>query len=195
MRRVRFAIAGIMVMVSAILAYLLRDVVYQLVLVPLAYTLWLMELVYLAIPQLVKWVLLVALLFVGVVWKLIPEPPASSKPRGSRRPTEGRIESLAIGIHRSRTSNYFKWQVANRLGRLARRISQTRALPGAAAGAGTSIHGYLAAGLTQSFVDFPTPRTRFAKRPPTPLDVDPGEIVGYLESQMELSHDGSARSR
>lgn len=195
MRRVRFAIFGTVLIASAILAYLLRDVIYELVVVPLAYTLWLVELIYLAVPQLVKWVLLVALLFVGVVWKLIPDLPASPEPRGPRRSTEGRVELLAIGIHRSRTSNYFKWQVANRLGRLARRISETRALLDAAEGASEPIQGYLAAGLNQSFVDFPTPRTRFARRLPTPLDIDPAEIVGYLESRMELSHDGRTRSR
>jgi hypothetical protein len=195
MRNVRLAVVGSVVLVSAILAYLLRDVMYQLVVVPLAYSLWLLEVVYLAIPQLLKWVLLVVLLFLGIIWKLIPDMPASPKPRSPRRSIEGRVESLAIGIHRSRTSNYFKWQVANRLGRLARRISDTRALPEALERGSPSIQGYLAAGLNQSFVDFPTPRARFARRLPTPLDIDPGAIVEYLESRMELSHDGRPRSR
>jgi hypothetical protein len=195
MRRIRFALFGTVLLASAILAYLLRDVIYELVVVPLAYTLWLAELVYLAIPQLVKWVVLLALLFVGIVWKLIPDLPASPKPRSPRRSAEGRVESLAIGIQRSRTSNYFKWQVANRLGRLARLISDTRAFPDGLARGNESIQRYLAAGQNQSFVDFPTPRGRFARRMPTPLDVDPAEIVEYLESRMELSHDGRTRSR
>ena len=195
MRSARFALAGIVVLVSAILAYILRDVIYGLVVVPLAYTFWLVELVYLAVPQLVKWIVLVALLFVSFIWKLIPDLPASPKPRIPGRSTEGRVESLAIGLHRSRTSNYFKWQVANRLGRLARRASNTQVEAEVLERGNASIQDYLDAGMNQSFVDFPTPRTRFARRMPTPLDVDPGEIVGYLESRMELSHDRRTRSR
>jgi hypothetical protein len=195
MRRVRFAIAGSVMLASAILAYLLRDVIYELVVVPFAYTLWLAEIIYLAVPQLVKWVLLVALLFVGVIWKLIPDLPPAPKPPDPRRMSEGRVESLAIGMYRAHRSNYFKWQLANRLARLARRISDTRALPNAVEGASESIQGYLAAGLNQSFVDFPTPRTPFSRRVATPLDIDPAEAIGYLESRMDLSHDGHPRSR
>lgn len=195
MRRARFAVAGVVVLVSAVLAYVLRDVIYGLIVVPLAYTLWLVELVYLAVPQLVKWVVLVALLFVGIIWKLIPDLASSPKLPSPRNATEGRVESLASGLYRSRTSNYFKWQVANRLGRLARRVIDPRIFPGELERANASIQGYLDAGMNHSFVDFPTRRTRFARRLPTPLDVDPGEIVGYLESRMEQSHDGRARSR
>lgn len=195
MKRVRLVVVGLVVLGSAILAYLLRDVIYDLVVVPLAFTLWLLELVYLAIPQLVKWVALIVLLLLGVVWRLMPDLPAPAKPRSPRRLIEGRVESLAGGIHRSRTSNYFKWQVANRLGRLARHISETPAFSETGEGGSESIRAYLAAGVHQSFVDFPTPRSPFARRLPTPLDVDPEEIVGYLESRMELSHDGHTRSR
>jgi len=195
MSRARFAFAGVVLLASAVLAYILRDVIYGLIVVPLAYTLWLVDLVYLAVPQLVKWVVLVALLFIGIVWKLIPDLPSSPKPPSPQHATEGRVESLAIGLYRSRTSNYFKWQVANRLGRLARRAIDPRAFPGELESGNASIWGYLDAGMNHSFVDFPTPRTRFARRLPTPLDVDPGEIVGYLESRMEQSHDGRTRSR
>ncbi len=194
MKRTRLVLFGAVLITSLILAYVLRDVIYNLVIVPLAYTLWLADLVYRALPQVVKWVVLIVVLAIASLWRLIPDLPQATKspPRG--RPVEGRVQALAYGIHRARGSNYFKWHLANRLGRLARRIAQTtgRAADGSE---DQSIHQYFSAGVNQSFVDFPTPRGPFARRTSTPLDVDPGEIIAYLESRMELNHDGRTRSR
>lgn len=194
MKRTRLAVFGAVVISSLILAYVLRDAIYNLLIVPLAYTLWLADLVYRTIPQIIKWVVLIVALGIASVWRLIPDlPPVTKSPLHGRQ-LEGRVQALAYGIHRARSSNYFKWQLANRLGRLARRISQTtgRAVDGAE---DQSIYRYLSAGVNQSFVDFPTPRGPFARRTPTPLDVDPGEIIAYLESRMELNHDGRSRNR
>ncbi len=193
MTRGRLAAFGAVLLASLALAYLLRDVIYDLVVVPLAYTLWLLGLVYQAVPELVKWVVLIVILSIAIVWRLIPDLPAASAPRPPGRTIEGRVQALAFGIHRARTSNYFKWQLANRLGRLSRRISAMSGREGNGA-ANERVQHYLSAGLNQSFVDFPTPRNRFVRRRPTPLDTEPGEIVAYLESQMELDHDGRARS-
>lgn len=194
MRRNRLAVFGAVLICSLILAYLLRDVIYSVVIVPLAYTLWLAGLVYRAVPQLIKWVVLLVILGLAMIWRLIPDLPDATKPRLPGRSVEGRLQALAFGIHRARNSNYFKWQLANRLGRLARRISETTNR--AADGNGSApINRYLNAGVNQSFVDFPTPRGPFARRQPTPLDIDPGEIIAYLESRLELNHDGRTRSR
>lgn len=194
MKRLRWALFGVVFLVSAVFAYLLRDAVYDLIIVPLAYTLWLLGVLYRAVPELVKWVVLIVVLFITVVWRLIPDLPTSRATAVAPRKIDGRLETLAIGIHRARGSNYFKWQLANRLGRLARHIADgsARAQDGQP---GEAIGRYLAAGVNQSFVDFPTPRGLFARRLPTPLDLDPGETVGYLESQLELRHDGRTRSR
>ncbi len=195
MTRMRGLLFLITLLAFAFLAYLLRDVIYSVVIVPLAYTLWLLELLYLAVPQLVKWVLLIVLMCIGVLWKLIPDWPAAPGPRNPNRTPEGRVASLAVGLQRARTSNYFRWLVANRLGRLARRLSDPSSELQGIDAVSDPIHRYLNAGLNQSFVDFPNPRTRFAHRLPTPLDMEPGEIVEYLESRMETSHDGRTRRR
>ncbi len=100
------------------------------------------------------------------------------------------MASLAIGLQRARTSNDFKWQIANRLGRLARRVLDAPTYPSALDPMDDSVGRYLDAGLNHSFVDYPTPRNRFATRPATPLDIDPSEVVAFLESRMDMSHDG-----
>jgi len=53
--RRRLAILGVIV-IAALLAFLLRDVVNQLILVPIAYLLWLLDLVYLSMNQSVWWI-------------------------------------------------------------------------------------------------------------------------------------------
>ncbi len=194
MKRSRLLLFGAVVLGSSIAAYLLRDIIYTLVIVPLAYTLWLGGIIYRALPQLVKWVIVLVIAGIAIVWRLIPDVPETRKPRPIGRSTEGRVEALAFGIHRARNSNYFKWQLANRLGRLARRIVDITGRP-ANADEEDAIHHYLTAGVEKSFVDVPTPRGVLARRIPTPLDVDPADIIAYLESRMELNHDGRARSR
>lgn len=189
MRRFRWKLSAAVLVTLLALAYVLREAIYQLVILPLAYVLWLAELYYLAIPQAIKWILLILLLFVGIVWKLIPDFARAPGRPAPRRSFEGPIESLALGIHRSRESNYFKWQLANRLARLARRVSGDSGWVEHASSMNDSVRQYLVAGLNQSFVDFPGPRYRFQRRMPTPLDTDPHEAVSYLESQMELSGD------
>ncbi len=194
MKRFRLALVAVVLLASLVLAYLLRDLIYELIIVPLAYTLWWGGLIYEAIPQLVKWIVLLAVLVIAVVWRLIPDLQPAPRAKHPRRRIEGRMETLAVGIERARGSNYFKWQLANRLGRLARRLGETRQVLLDEETSDDPVRRYLAAGLNQSFVDFPTPRGPFARRRPTALDLDPAQAVTYLESEMESSDGGRTRS-
>ena len=124
MTRFRWQLLAGILLVSVALAFVLRDIAYQLIIVPLAYVFWLAGVYYSAVPQLLIWGLLILFLFVGVTWKLIPEVAASPRRQVQRPPAEGQVELLAIWLFRGRSSNYFKWQVANRLARLARRFSE-----------------------------------------------------------------------
>ena len=97
--------------------------IYDVVIVPLAYVLWLGKLYYSAIPQWILWsVLLVAAdswPSYGICFRRAG--PRAGKNRSASRP-EGPVEALAVWIVKSRHGNYFKWQLANRLGRIARRL-------------------------------------------------------------------------
>lgn len=189
MTRLRWApFAGILI-ASAVLGFVLRDVAYQWIIVPAAYIVWLAGLYYSAIPQSLIWALLALFLLLGTTWRLIPDP---GKPRGRRNEgprREGPVESLAVWIRRGRSSNYFKWQLANRLARLAHKIPEGRVAWHDGRPNAESVRQYLSAGINQSFVDFPAARGPFQPRVTTPLDLDPREAVDYLESQMELSRD------
>jgi uncharacterized protein (DUF58 family) len=174
---------------SLLLAFFLQDAVYQMVVVPLAYAIWLVQFYYSAIPQWALWTALLALLFLAAVWSLLPEvkPVVRRDPR--RGPPEGQVEALAVWIRKSRHGNYFKWQLANRLGRIARGLDEGAGSGGRFPSADEAVERYLDAGLNYSFVDFPSPRNRFRAAPKTALDADPKQVADYLASQMEKTSD------
>jgi energy-coupling factor transporter transmembrane protein EcfT len=185
--RRRLLLAG-MPVALIVFAFFMRDVVYAAVIVPLAYLLWLGKYYYSAVPQVFLWVLLLVVLLIVVTWNFLPEPRPSQRKRPRRKPAEGQIEVLAGWIHKSRKGNYFKWQLANRLGRIARRLTEISGQPADPASGNAAVDKYIDAGLNYSFVDFPAPKNRFERSRPTALDLDPKEAVDYLESQMELRH-------
>lgn len=193
MSRWRLVLLIALLIASLTLAFLLQDVIHLLVTVPLSYLAWRLALIYRAVPQFLTWAILVLFVCIAVIWQFIPDVrPAVRNARG-RPVLGGQVEFLAVWIHRAHGSNYFKWLLANRLGRAARRLQQLSGSRQDAVAPSRAIGEYLTAGLDHSFVDFPAPRHRFERRTPTPLDQDPREVVAYIESQMETDHDGDAR--
>ena len=184
----RLLVVG-MLIISLTLAFFLRDIVHDAVIVPLAYLLWLGKIYYMAIPQSFLWVLLLIILFVIVALNFIPEAQPSKPKERMRKPPEGQVEALAVWIHKARKGNYFKWQLANRLGRIALGLNEIPEQQARAGSKTEAVEKYLDAGLNHSFVDFPAPRNRFQHPAPTPLDLDPKDAVEYLESQMEMRSD------
>jgi hypothetical protein len=190
-----FLLVGL-IFVSTVLAFFVRDVIYHMVVVPLAYLFWLARFYYSAVPQLLLWTLLLVILFITSAPHFVPELRPSRRREGKRRHMQGQIETLAVWMVRARRGTYFKWQIANRLGRIARErrdMSERRGgfvlSASAREGEGSgneAVERYLEAGLNTSFVDYPRPK-RFQHPTPTPLDLDPQEAIAYLESQMELS--------
>jgi hypothetical protein len=173
---------------SLMLAFFLRQPVHDFLVVPLAYTAWLLSSLYASVPQLILWSVLLLLACVGILSQLLPEPGPSSRASRRRPPQLGQVESLAIWILRARTSNYFKWQLANRLGRIAHKLAAPPATLTGQNSRPTAVAAYLSAGVEHSFVDFPAPRHRWQRPRVTPLDLDPVEAVEALESQMEIGH-------
>jgi hypothetical protein len=182
---------GILV-ISGLFGYLLRDVIYQTIVIPLAYLLWVLNFYYSALPQWLVWVIVLTVLFLATVWNLVPDVRPSRRQEVVRHRQRGDVEALAAWIAKSQQGNYFKWQLANRLGRIARRLEELAGPSGRDPSADQDVERYLDAGLNYSFVDFPTPRNMLARGPRTALDLDPRRAADYLESQMENT---SERSR
>jgi hypothetical protein len=182
----RWWLYGGLLVGSLLLAFVVRDVARDVIITPLAYLAWRVQLSYWAIPGLAKWAAVILVVSIGVIWQLLPESKSKASKRPQRIRSQGEIESLALWISKTRNSNYFKWQVANRLGRIARRLEELSGRRLEKRPAAEQVRAYLSAGVDHSFADFPGPRNRFERRAATPLDLQPGVVVEFLESQMEL---------
>ncbi len=196
------AILGVIV-IAALLAFPLRDVVDQLILVPIAYLLWLLHLVYISMNQSVLWIAAVVVALVIIGQSLLPEINFEKKVIPFARRERGNVESLALALQRSKTGVYFKWLVANRLGKLAYQILLQREhgaprsvfapLTGEGWEVEPGVQQYLEKGLHGSFADFPHSRWGiFAKPEKTPLDHEVVEVVKFLETRIESN--GEPRS-
>lgn len=169
-------------MVTAWLAYMARNAAYDLVIVPVAYGVWQLRALLGGVAQLLQWGLAVIVIALIMLWQLIPRLNLRGRaaPRVTRR--DGQVNATAVALMRARGSNYFRWQLAHRLGRVARQLGglpSRRVQPGRQPAA---IASYLDAGLNQSFVDFATSKFPFSRQPADALDIDPEDVVQHLEN-------------
>jgi hypothetical protein len=186
------------VTIAALLAFPLRDTIYKSVVIPLAFISWQLGLWYRSLSQVIWWGLIVVFILYMLVYSLIPYIQPRRKAPPKSRPNRGPVEDLAIGMGRAKGGVYFKWLIANRLGKLAyqvllhRESGRPRSVFAPLLGADweptKELQTYLEIGLHGSFSDYPTPKHRMGPSPRTPLDYDIGDAVAFLESQVENSN-------
>ena len=184
-------------LIAGILAFFLRDAIYEIVVVPVAFLLWNLNLVYQSFSQGVWWWVIGLIVLFMVAFSLMPQPRLRSRGLPKSKPPQGQVESLTISLRKAESGIYFKWLVANRLGKLAYQILLHREsgrprsvfapLVGTDWEPTRELQTYLETGLHGSFADFPNPGP-FSARQPTPLDLDVGEAVNFLESKIENGH-------
>ena len=201
-RRQVLVLVGALV-IAAILAFALQDVIRQTIIVPLAYLWWILKLYYDAFPQIVLWVVLVVIVSLMLMGSLSKKDVRKHSKEKQSRPPQGPVESLAVSLERAHNGIYIKWLVAHRLGKLARDLLIQRGDRASARVIGPltgrdwfpshSVDAYLEAGLNGSFAEYPNPRWPFRRPEPTPLDLNVSEAVEFIESQME-NHDRSKDS-
>jgi len=196
MWRRRLAIMGVIV-IAALLAFPLRPFVNQMIVLPLAYILWLLNILYLSLNQAVWWIGVAVIVLLILSKSILPEiKPSRILVPAFKQPDRGSVESLAAAIKKSHRGIYLKWLVANRLGKLAYQILLQREhgkprsifapLTGEGWEAAPEVQQYLESGLHGSFADFPGTRRRyFAPPEKTPLDHDLTDVVEFLESRIE----------
>ena len=184
---------------GAILAFPLRGAVNQLIVLPLAYLLYALQLLYLSLPQIVWWIAVIVVVLIILGQSLLIEIKLPKRLVSPVRFERGRVESLASALKKSSKGSYSKWLVANMLGRLAYQILVQRDLgkarsvfaPLEADGwePTPEVRQYLEQGLHGSFTELPTHSWfRFNRRVPTVLDHNVADVVEFLESQQGDSH-------
>jgi len=188
------ALIGI-VLIALFLAFPLRDAVYEMVIVPAAYLWWVLGLWYHSVHQSIWWIVALLLVLVTLSRSLRPIGRIRERVRLKTRPVVGQVESLTVWLKRTERGIYFKWLIANRLGKIAHEILAQRMggkprsffdpLTGPDWTPDAGVQQYLEIGLKGSFADYPQERNRwFSKPAPTPLDHDVNDVVQYLESQI-----------
>jgi hypothetical protein len=183
---------------ALLLAFPLRESFQRTVITPLAYVFWAIGVVYRITPQLLSWVLALVVVILLLIGSLIPESPRARRRRPESKPRRGQVEQLAQAISKAQEGRYFKWLVANRLGRLAYTILGQREgnanrsvfapLVGADWQPAPRLQKYLETGLHGSFSDYPPPG-RVMSAGSRALDPDIEEAVTFLEGQLELHRD------
>lgn len=189
---------------ALLIAFLLRDVVEQLIIRPLIFLAWWLGYLYRFLPQPVIWLLLVLFLIYLAVGRIAGQIELPEERPGKPRRVQGPVDELASQIERRHEGIYFKWQIARMLGQIAldlqelrlhirsRRLEQGSSSP--------QVYNFLDSGLNSSFADYPLPGSLpltfslFQKSKPepgrtTPFDGDINPVIDYLEAEMEKYDD------
>ena len=118
-------ILGIVV-VSLVLAFPLRDAVYQMIIVPAAYVFWMLGLAYRAVPQVLWWAGVSVIVLVILLRGLMPLPRVKKEKSVEADEIMGQVETLSTLLKKTERGNYTKWLIANRLGKIAYQILTQR---------------------------------------------------------------------
>jgi hypothetical protein len=181
--------------VAGFLAFPLRQMIYESIVVPAAFIAWNLNLLYRSFSQGVWWAAIFIIVLFMLLFSLIPQPKFRHRTEAKRKPPVGQVEDLATSLGKAERGIYFKWLIANRLGKLAYQILLHREsgrprsvfapLVGTDWEPGKELQTYLETGLHGSFADYPQVNRAFGKPPKTPFDLDIAEVVEFLESQVE----------
>ena len=192
-QRWRLLIWSGVLIIAGILAFPLRETIYEMVVIPVAYIAWRLNLLYQSFSQGLWWALItiVVLLILGL--SLIPRPKFRWGSPAKLSPPVGPVEALSVRLRKADQGIYFRWLIANRLGKLAyevllhRENGRPRSVFAPLLGVDweptPELQSYLETGLHGSFVDFPNGRS--AAPQPSPLDFDFAEAIEFLEAQVE----------
>jgi hypothetical protein len=196
----RWLIMAAILVIAALMAFPLRETIYDTVVVPAAFIGWQLGLVYRSLSQVIWWWLIVVLVVFMLAISLMPRFQPVHRDEHRTKPLLGQVEDLAIWLGRAKSGVYFKWLIANRLGKLAYQIlvhresgrprSAFTPLLGADWEPSKELQNYLEIGLHGSFSDFPNPKRGLAVQPKTPLDYEVKDAVDFLESQVENDRSG-----
>jgi hypothetical protein len=185
------------VLLTSIIAFVMRDTIRDAIILPLAYLMWLLDLYYRMVPQVILWAVLVVIVFRAAMKNLLLVRAPRETKKVKLKPVIGPVESLSLLLSKSGKGIYYKWLIANRLGKITREMLDQRegrqARKGFARLSGRDwfpprvVEAYLESGLNGSFADYP--QHRWSRPLPTPLDAAPQQIIDYLESELETGND------
>jgi hypothetical protein len=154
-----------------------------------AYIVWSVNTTGQVIPQQILWIFLLLLIMYIAVGSFYGKRSEGGSARINASPLVGPVEMRTKWIEEGYRGTYFKWQIANLLGKVHQSIQES-------ASRGTSgpmppkvppqVQAYLDAGVNTTYADYSSPGL-FQKTEPTPLDIPLEQVVAYLEEQLEIN--------
>ena len=178
---------------AVILAPIAYALFEGLVIEPLSYLNWVIQVVLRAIPQAYFWYFLVGLILLVALGSMVRNTELRLFKDKKEVEKKGAVEVLAHEIAHSKRGAYFKWVTANRLAKLAQAIiieggaessGNARQLQGRDWDPPTEVQSYLKAGLQDSIIQYAR-RSFIRTVQKTPFDIDIQQVIEYLESQTE----------
>jgi hypothetical protein len=153
---------------------------------------------YRVIPQTLVWIALILVVLFTSARAILISIPVGKKLIQKQKISPGPVEHLSALVEKQRRGIYYKWLIANRLGKVARELLDQREgqrltkrftrLTGRNWDPPLGVEAYLESGLNGSFADYP--QSRWLSPRPTPLDEDPRHVIEYLEDEMEIGLHG-----
>lgn len=167
----------------AISLFSFRKVVVGTIVRIAAYIVWSINLVGRVVPQQVLWILMVLLFLYIAVGSFYKKLPAPGIKRIEASPVTGAVETRMRWIEGKKRGIYFKWQMANLLGRVYQNIQSPA--PNGDPAPSQEVRDFLEAGVNTTYADYQLPGL-FDKASPTPFDIPLEHVVEFIEEQMEI---------
>lgn len=172
----------------AIAFFSYRKIIVGLVARIAAYFVWSLNVVGSVIPQQLLWILLLILILYIAVGSFYGKQSEGRPTRRNAESVIGAVEARARWIEERQRGTFFKWQLANLLGKVHQNIQESvmyessRNVPPMP----SQVEDYLNAGLNTTYADYTAPAF-FQKAELTPLDINLEQVVNYLEEQLEIN--------
>ncbi len=193
----RGLLLGVLLIATALLAWLFKPLIGEMILLPLAELFWRFQLSLSAVPENVFWALLIACVVLISLIGLLSCLRFTARSTIMIPVHLGPVESLARDLQNLERGPYFQWVVANRLGELAQSIlalreqntefrprSMRRGFQNSEWRVPLDIQAYLEAGLDRSLSQ-PSRRRLFLRKPEPPFAINLNQVIEFLENQME----------
>jgi hypothetical protein len=190
--RKRLLPLGLILLLAGLVAPVLRDLVREVLVLPLLYILWIGRLIVDTIPQLILWGGVLTIFLIIMIISLLETKKSRQATRKAAKEPQERIKGWADLIHKAAWDDYFKWRLAQHLQKLTldaiahdrgqspKQIKQQ--LRRGELDIPPELQAYFQASLT-SLGQLAGPKRLFQpKAPPSPLDLDLAKVVEFLEN-------------
>ena len=182
---------GLILLLAILLTPFFRNIIRELIIVPLLYVFWFARFLLATMPQAGLWTFFSVLFALILGVSLLEKKKRKSSAPKPASVHQGRIESWVELIHKAEREQYFQWRLAQRLQKLTlsaiahnkgqsmREVRQQ--LRRGELDLPPQLLAYFQASL-QSLGNLPAPKLLFWRQhPPSPFDVDPIQVVQFLK--------------